>query len=156
MACIVEEIMPQGGREMPSQRVNRRLSASLSLAAMVACVFAFSASCSSSSLGPANGASCQVNSDCASNCCVAGGYPAQAGNVAKVCTEPTGCSGQDSSVSTVDSSMEQDSAAAETGTGDSSPATDSGSGETDTGSVDSSSPEDSAPHDSGPHDAGKG
>jgi hypothetical protein len=142
---------------MQSPRVNGRLSASLSLAAMVACTFAFSANCSSSSLGPANGASCQVNSDCASNCCVAGGYPAQAGASAKVCTEPTGCSGQDSSVSSGDSSMVEDSAG-ETGTGDSSSTVDSSTVDSgaagETGASDSSM-EDSHSED-GPHDSGKG
>jgi hypothetical protein len=146
---------------MPSPLVNRKLSASLSLAAMVAATFAFSANCSSSSLGPANGSSCNVNSDCASNCCVAGGYPAQAGDTAKVCAEPTGCSGQDSSVSSGDSSMAEETGT-DTGTGgmDSSTPIDSSSpvdsGERDTGKGDSSI-EDSGSKDTGaPKDAGKG
>jgi hypothetical protein len=140
---------------MPSPLVNRKLSASLSLAAMVVATFAFSANCSSSSLGPANGSSCSVNSDCASNCCVAGGYPAQAGDLAKVCTEPSGCSGQDSSTSSGDSSMAVETGAMDSSSPvDSSSSVDSGAGET--GTVDSSM-EDSGHEDTGaPHDAGKG
>jgi hypothetical protein len=134
---------------MQSPLVNRRLSASLRIAAMVAAaaMFAFSANCSSSSLGPANGSSCNVNSDCASSCCLTGGYPPQAGSSAKVCSEPAGCSGEDSSVSSGDSSM-----AGETGTMDSSsPVESSAPVDSGTGTVDSStgSEDTGAPHDSG-------
>jgi hypothetical protein len=143
---------------MPSPRVNRGLCRSLTLAAMLAATFAFSANCSSSSLGPANGSSCNVNGDCASNCCLAGGYPPEAGDFAKVCTEPAGCAGQDSSTPVGDSSTSQDSAAADTGSGsDSSSPVDSSTPDSG-GGVDSSMEQDSGEHeDSGkPKDAGKG
>jgi hypothetical protein len=139
---------------MPSPRVNRGLCRSLSLAAILAATFAFSANCSSSSLGPANGSSCNVNSDCASNCCLAGGYPSEGGtDYAKVCTEPAGCAGEDSSTSASDSST-QDSTAADTGSGqDSSTPIESGTPDTGTAEQDSSSPEDTgAPKDSGKKD----
>ena len=136
---------------MPSPFVNRRLSTSLSLAATVVATLVLSADCSSSSLGPANGSSCDVNGDCASNCCLAGGYPPQAGASAKVCSEPAGCSGQDASMASLDSASGED-AAAESSTVDSGTVD---SGPIDSGAVDSSMETvDSGAHDTGaPHDA---
>jgi hypothetical protein len=135
---------------MPSPPVNRRLSATLSLAAMVVATLALSANCSSSSLGPANGSSCDQNGDCASNCCLAGGYPPQAGASAKVCSEPAGCSGQDASVASGDSASSED-AAAETGPVDSgtvdSESIDSGAVDSSMGAVDSGAHDTGAPHD---------
>ena len=72
----------------------RRLAA---FVAAVACGCALSTSCSSSTNGPVNGTSCQVNGDCASGCCLPGGYPTDPTSPARVCTEPNGCVGYDGS-----------------------------------------------------------
>ncbi len=70
-----------------------RRSLGFAVAALLA--LAMSASCSNTTQGPANGSSCQANSDCASNCCLAGGYPPDPTAPAKICTEPSGCYGED-------------------------------------------------------------
>jgi hypothetical protein len=118
--------------------VHRALSGSVAFVSVVLTTAGLSASCSSSSLGPPNGSSCSVNTDCASSCCVAG-YDSDSGSATpKVCSEPAAC--QDASVppgddSGEDSSTPQDSSAgADSGTAaDTSPGADSAMQGGDTG-----------------------
>lgn len=128
--------------------VKTALSGSVAFVSVVLTTVGLSAGCSSSSLGPPNGSSCNVDTDCASMCCVAGFDTDANAATAKVCSEPTACqdasmpsggdSGEDSTAT--DSSAVDSSTGSDTGT-----AADSGTpAETGSGSGgDTGSPQDS-------------
>ena len=99
--------------------------------------------CSNNTLGPSNGSTCQVNSDCASNCCLSGGYPNDPSAPAKVCTEPAGCYEQDGSMSSEDSGSDSASPV-ESGAVDTGSPVDSGSPGDSSAPKDSASPVDSS------------
>ena len=126
--------------------MQRALSGSLALAVVVMTTIGLSAGCSSSSLGPANGTSCNVDSDCASNCCAAGFDADAMMATSKICSEPTAC--QDGSVppgndSGTDATEGDSNPGAETSTLVDSSTADTGSVEdSSTGSGDTGSPGD--------------
>jgi len=128
--------------------MQRALSGSLALAVVVMTTIGLSGGCGSSSLGPANGTSCNVDSDCASSCCAAGFDADAMMATSKICSEPTAC--QDGSVppgndSGTDATESDSNPGAETSTPtDSSTAADTGSVEdSSTGAGDTGSPHDS-------------
>jgi len=122
--------------------VKRALSGSLAFASVVLTTLALSGGCSSSSLGPPNGSSCNSNSDCASSCCVAG-YDGDSGSATpKVCSEPSAC--QDASIPSGDDSGEDSTSPQETSTGgDSGTAADTSAGADSAMQADTGTPQDS-------------
>lgn len=123
--------------------VQRALFGSLAFAFVVLTGLALSAGCSSSSLGPPNGSSCNSNSDCASSCCVAG-YDSDSGSATpKVCSEPTAC--QDASIPPGNDSGEDSSTPQESSTGaDSGTAADTSVGADSSMPADTGTSQDSA------------
>jgi hypothetical protein len=112
-------------------RTRSTLARSLAVAALVGGAMLLSASCGSNAVsGAPNGSTCNGNGDCASNCCVAGGYPPGMSGTAKLCAEPSGCFYVDSSAPPPAEAGADTSSATTMDTGTSadtgSPATDSG------------------------------